>query len=102
MRLEEQIGRIYTEKPIGSEPKRFLPLEEPAGLIVVDGLRKLPQEGLQSKLEQIATQVLQTENSLEELKILFLDVGLFFNKREMKSLNADIRSIKKNDCPTST
>lgn len=93
--LEEQIERSYTKRPIGIEPKGLLPLEELAGLVVVNGLKQLPQEGLQSRFNKIIPRVLQAENPLAALEQAFPDIRLWFDKREMDRLNTDIDALKK-------
>lgn len=93
--LEKQIERSYTEKPIGIESRGLLPLEELACLVVVDGLRQLPQEDLQSRFNQITPQILQAENPLAVLEQAFPDIRLWFDKREMGRLNTDINTLKK-------
>src|SRR3989338_1112500 len=92
--LEEQIGRSYTEKSFGSEPKGLLPFEELAGLVVVDNLKKLTQEGLEPRFTQVIPQVLAADQPLAGLEKAFPDIRLFYDRGEIDRLTKDINAIK--------
>lgn len=92
--LEEQIGRSYTERSVGSEPKGLLPFEELAGRVVVDNFKNLAQEDLESRFAQIIPQVLQAEQPLVKLEEVFPDMKLFYDRSEIDRLTTDIDALK--------
>lgn len=92
--IQEQVDRSYAEELIGSEPKGLLPLEELAGLIVIDNLGKLPDEDLETRFAQIIPQVLEAEQPLLKLESFFPDAKLFFDEWEMYQLTQDIEGLK--------
>jgi len=92
--LEIQIERSYKEKPIGYEPKGLLPFEELAGIVVVDNLKNLSQENLESSFAKIIPRVLAAEQPLAELEKSFPDIRLFYSKDEIDRLTQNINAIK--------
>ena len=92
--LEIQMERSYKETPIDHEPKRLLPFEELAGIVVIDNLKNLPREDLESIFAKIIPQVLAAEQPLAELEKAFPDIRLFYDKYEIDQLTRSINVIK--------
>jgi len=92
--LKRRIEMGYVERWVRSGFKGLLPFEELAGLVVADGLKKLPREDLESKFSQVIPRVLEAEQPLVELEEAFPDIRLFYGGDEIDRITEAINVLK--------